>query len=51
MIISQIVQLIIQNLHMSAGPHGIVAWIQPPHLGAGIAVNWHTLTVWWEAQK
>jgi hypothetical protein len=49
--IIQIVQFIVAQIHMSAGPHGIVAWIQPPHVAAGVGIIQNHLTGWWEVQK
>lgn len=42
--------LILHMIHMSHGPYGIVAWIQPPHISAGIGIVRDHLVAWWEVQ-
>ena len=39
---------LVSAIHISAGPHGIVAWIQPPHIAAGIGIIRGHIVAWWE---
>lgn len=40
--------LLLQHIHASRGPYGIVAWVEPPQLAAGIELVRGHLTAWFE---
>jgi hypothetical protein len=44
------IALLIMLVHVSHGPSGVVAWIQPDsHVSAGIALtHWRDLSTWLE---
>jgi hypothetical protein len=40
--------LILHYVQLSHGPHGIVAWLQAPHVSAGIGFVRGHLVTWWQ---
>lgn len=46
-----LVQILIQIVHVSAGPHGWVAWVQPDHITAGIGWVHGHLVDWFQVQS
>lgn len=38
--------LLILMVHISHGSHGFVAWIQPPHIAAGLGIVSGHLVTW-----
>jgi hypothetical protein len=43
-----LIALFIALVHVSHGPSGVVVWIQPPHISAGIAFLRSGIQAWWE---
>jgi hypothetical protein len=42
---------LVAALRFSHGPAGLVVWVQPPHISAGLAlIHWH-LSAWLEWQS